>query len=76
MIFEILTLAALAHLVVDFIQDLGIEQFNRKPFNCNLCMGYWLALLPGFIEYGVWGMPFAALVGLTSELIYRILQRI
>ena len=76
MIFQILTLAALAHLVVEFLQDLNLEWLNQRPFNCNLCAGYWLALLPGFVEYGLWGMPFAALVGLTSEVIYRLLQRL
>lgn len=74
MVYDIMALAALGHLVAQFCEDNGILQF--KPFNCNLCVSFWIALIPGFIEYGMWGLPFAALVGVTSEVIYKILNRL
>lgn len=74
MIYDILALAALAHLVAQFLEDNNILQF--KPFNCNLCLGFWLALVPGFIDYDIWGIPFAALVGVAAETIYKILNRL
>ena len=73
-LFDLLALASLAHLIVEFNTDLQL--IDRKPFTCNLCMGYWVALIPGMIDYGLWGIPFAALVGVLSEAIYKILQRL
>jgi len=73
-IFELITLASLAHLIVEFNVDLQLT--DKKPFTCNLCMGYWVALIPGFINYGFWGIPFAALVGVLSELIFKLLNRL
>jgi len=73
MIFNILGLAALAHLMVDIFQYLEI---NFKPFNCNLCMGFWLSLFPLVIQYGNDGFLAAAMTGVTSEVIYRLIQRL
>lgn len=73
---DILALAALAHVLVEFIQNFNIPQLNIKPFNCNLCMGFWVAILPGFIDYGLWGLPFAALTAITSETIYKLINRL
>ena len=73
MIFEILGLACLAHIMVDFFQHLEI---NTKPFNCNLCWAFWLSLFPMVIMYGVEGFLGAALTGVTSEIIYRLLNRL
>lgn len=71
---DIIALASLAHLIVEYNQDQQL--FDHKPFTCNLCMGFWVALFPAFIDYGLWGLPFAALVGVTSETIYKLLQRL
>jgi len=73
MIFEILGLACLAHIMVDFFQYLEI---NFKPFNCNLCWGYWLSLFPMVIMYGGEGFLASAMCGVVSEVIYRVIQRL
>lgn len=75
-LIDILALAATAHVIVEFLQNLDIPLFNRKPFNCNLCAGFWLALIPGFTMYDIWGIPFAALTAIASEMIYKILNRL
>jgi len=73
MIFEILGLACLAHIMVDFFQYLEI---NFKPFNCNLCWGWWLSMFPMVIMYGGEGFLGAAITGVVSEVIYRVIQRL
>ena len=74
MIFEILGLACLAHLAVEFFTT--HMEMNYKPFNCNLCMGFWLALFPMVIQYHNEGFLAAAITGVLSEVIYRGIQRI
>lgn len=73
MIFNIIGLACLAHLVVDFFQYL---ELNYKPFNCNLCTGFWLSLFPLVIQFGNIGILGAAITGVVSEIIYRVINRI
>jgi hypothetical protein len=73
MIFSIIGFAALAHLMVEFFQHLEI---NTKPWSCNLCFGFWLSLLPMVIMYGGDGFLAAAMTGVTSEVIYRLIQRL
>ena len=73
-LYDIVGFAALAHLIVEFNTDLQLT--DKKPFTCNLCMGFWLAILPGFFQWGLGGLLFAALAGVTSELIYKILTRL
>ena len=73
MIFNILGLACLAHLAADMFQYLEI---NTKPFNCNLCLGFWISLFPMVIMYGNTGFLGAAVTGVVSEGIYRLLNRL
>ena len=73
---EILGLASLAHVLVEWLQGLQIQQLNRKPFNCNLCFGFWIAIIPGFVLYDIWGAPFAASVAVASEIIYKLINRL
>lgn len=74
MIFEIIGLACLAHLATEFFTT--HMEFNYKPFNCNLCMGWWVALFPMVVHYGLEGFLGAAVTGIASETIYRLLNRI
>ena len=74
MIFSIIGFACLAHLAADFF-----EQFNtlwRKPFKCNMCMGFWLSLPTFILLYGGWAPLVAAITGVTSEVIYRLINRL
>lgn len=73
MIFNIIGFAALAHLVADMAAYLELPQ---KPFQCSLCMGFWISILPMFIMYGLQGILAAALTAITSEILYRLIQRL
>ena len=72
MILHILGFASLAHLLGDLFQHMEI---NTKPFNCNLCLGFWVSLVPMIILYQNEGFLLSAITGVISEGIYRILTK-
>jgi hypothetical protein len=73
MILEILGLAALAHVLADAFQNMGI---TSKPWACNLCLGTWISLFPFVIHYGMEGFLLAPITGVVSEIIYRLINRL
>lgn len=76
MILQIIGLACLAHILVDFIQHWDKEYLNIKPLNCELCMGTWISIVPLTLQFGWEGFCASAIVGVLSDVIYRIKQRI
>ena len=73
MIINIIALGCLGHLAVDFIQNM--DTYNvlpEKPFKCDMCMGYWISVLPLVFEYGVWGWALAAVSGVISNLLTKL----
>ena len=71
MILNILGAAALGHLVADFLAQ--FEWLPQKPFKCNMCMSFWLSIVPFVYIYGYDGLMMAACASITSELIYKYL---
>lgn len=77
LIIEILGFAALAHLVVDFLQSFDIPILHRKPLSCDMCMGFWLSVPHYWIHFGfMHGLAMAALTGIVADLIFRWKQRL
>lgn len=74
LILDILGFAALGHLITEFLYSNQMLQF--KPFNCNMCLTFWISLLPFMVEDGLYGLPMAAIAGVVSETIYKLLQRL
>lgn len=74
-LLQILGYACLAHLVVDFISHLDLKLPN-KPFKCDMCMGYWISMVPLILSHGLYGFALAAIVGVVADLIFRIKNRI
>ena len=70
-LITILGLACFAHLLVDFLQELDIQFFQQKPFNCELCMGFWLSIGILCGMHGWIGIPMAAITGVLADVIYR-----
>jgi len=67
----------LQHLIVDFIDSLDTtESLPQKPFKCEMCMGFWISLFPFVIQYGTTGFLMAPIVGILSDVIYRLKNRI
>lgn len=71
LILSILGAAALGHLAADFF-----TQFNwmpDKPMKCNMCITFWLNLIPFIFLYGYEGILFVAVASIVSELYLKIL---
>ena len=75
-IIEILGMACLGHMAVDFLQSLDKPFFDRKPFNCEMCLTFWLSVGYFIADYGLFGVPVAALTGVVADLIYRLKERL
>ena len=73
MILQILGFACLAHLFADMSQHFELPM---KPWQCNMCMGWWLSIGPFVYLYGVDAVPLSAITAITSEIIYRIINRL
>jgi len=74
-LIELLAFGSLAHLIVEFLQGTELNVFKHKPFSCNLCMGYWVSIIPFTYWYGFFGIALAATAGIVSDLIYKTLSR-
>ena len=74
MILNIIGFAALAHLGTDFLSQ--FEWLPNKPFKCNMCSGFWYSIGPFIALYGWQGILLSAITGVTSEIIYRIINRL
>ena len=69
MILFILGMASLTHLVTDLLQPL--PELPNKPFKCNMCLGFWLSIIPASALYGWEGILVSAITGIVSETIYK-----
>ncbi len=74
MILTILGFACLGHLGADFFSQW--DRLPNKPLKCNMCLSFWLALIPLICVHGWQGPLIAAITGVTSETLYRIINRI
>lgn len=70
-LINILGAACLGHIGADFLAQ--FEWLPAKPFKCNMCLTFWLSILPFIYIYGYEGLLMAALASVTSELIYKYL---
>lgn len=68
-IINILGMAGLGHLVADFLNQ--IEKLPQKPFKCNMCMTFWLSVLPFIFLYGWTGILYSALASIVSEIYFK-----
>ena len=74
-LLQILGLAALGHLAADAVQTLSPE-LPQKPFQCNMCLTFWLGIAPMIYLHGYNGLFATALASVVSELMYRIINKL
>ena len=75
-LLNIIGWACLAHMAVDFLQSFGFNFLDRKPLNCDMCMGFWLPSFYFISEYGSLGLAAAGASGVLADLIFRIKNRL
>lgn len=68
-LLNILGAAALGHLGADFAEQWS--KLPAKPFKCNMCMTWWLNIIPFIYIYKWEGILYTAIAAVTSELIYK-----
>lgn len=73
-LIEIIGMAALGHMGADFFEQ--FERLPSKPLKCNMCLTFWLSIVPFVLDYGFTGLAMAATASLVSELIYKLLTRV
>lgn len=69
LILTILGFACIGHLAADFLSQ--FEKLWDKPFKCNMCLTYWTSLIPLIFMYEGYGILYAAVASITSEIIYK-----
>jgi len=73
-LIKILGLAMVGHMAAEVFSQ--FDRLPSKPLKCNMCLTFWLSLIPFVIEYGWTGVGAAGCASLTSELIYKTLTRL
>lgn len=73
-LIEIIGMAMLGHMGAEVFSL--FDRLPSKPLKCNMCLTFWLSLVPFVIEYGWTGLGAAGCASLTSELIYKTLTRL
>lgn len=76
MILELIGYAALGTLAADFFATLDLPEIPNKPFKCDMCMGFWISIIPLTICYGLIGVLYAATSGVLADVLFRIKQRL
>jgi hypothetical protein len=71
LIISILGAAALGHMGADFFSR--YEKLWDKPFKCNMCLSFYLSVIPFIFLYSGYGIWYAALSGIISELYFKYL---
>jgi hypothetical protein len=73
MIISIIGLACLANLAVDVGQHFNLPE---KPFRCDMCMGFWISVLPLTLLYGFKGFCSAGIVAVLANIIFKLNEKI
>lgn len=71
LIISILGAAGLGHLAADFLAQ--FDRLPEKPCKCNMCMTFWISLVPFILLNGGQGIFAAGLAAIVSELYFKYL---
>lgn len=69
-LLNIIGAACLGHLLADFNTHFNLPQ---KPFQCDMCMSFWVSIIPFILIYGLSGLFYSAISAVLSNLIYKYL---
>ena len=76
LLIQIIGMASLMAMMMNFepLTDLIDKWLNFKPFNCTLCLTFWLTIGPNIMMHSAYGPLFSALEAVLAELIDRRLN--
>ena len=70
-LLQIIGFACLAHLITDFISHFDLPELPDKPFRCDMCMAYWISVIPLMVQFGWSGILMAAMSSIVAKLIFK-----
>jgi len=71
LILQIIGFACLGHLVTDFITHFHLPELPEKPFKCDMCMTYWISIIPLMVQFGARGCLYAAMASILANIIFK-----
>jgi hypothetical protein len=71
LILQIIGFACLGHLVTDFISSFDLKELPDKPFRCEMCLTYWLSIIPLMVQFGFKGILYAAISSILANIIFN-----
>ena len=71
LILQIIGFACLGHLVTDFIAHFDLPELPSKPFKCDMCMTYWISIIPLMVQFGFKGILYAAISSIIANIIFK-----
>jgi len=73
LIISIIGLACIANLIVDVAQHFDLPE---KPFQCDMCVGFWFSVGPLTYQYGFTGFCAAGIVAILANIIFKLNEKI
>ncbi len=70
-ILQIIGFACVGHLVTDFISHFELPSIPDKPFRCDMCMTYWISVIPFMLQFGLYGILYAGISAVTANILYK-----
>ena len=71
LLIQIVGFACLGHLVTDFISHFDLKELPDKPFRCDMCMAYWISIIPLMVQFGPKGILYAAISSVIANIIFK-----
>lgn len=71
LLLQIVGFACVGHLVTDFITNFNLPELPDKPFRCDMCMTYWISVIPMCVQFGLKGVLYAAISSIVANIIFK-----
>ena len=69
-LIQIIGFACLGHLVTDLVAT-AKQNLPEKPFQCDMCMTYWISIVPFFLQFGISAFLYSAMAAILSKIIFK-----
>jgi len=70
-LIQILGFACFGHLLTDFISSFELPELPEKPFKCDMCLTWWISIMPFMLLHGVYGILYASISAVLANYIYK-----
>ena len=71
LLLQIVGFACLGHIITDFIAHFNLPELPDKPFRCDMCMGYWISIIPMCVQFGLMGILYSAMISVLANIIFK-----